>query len=1326
MKPRVAIVFDNSVRPETTGTYVRRALGEVAEVEHLLPTDLGRSRTDASDLILAVDEGLSYRFPFNLHPLALWAIDTHLDFERLLKQAEQARFVFCAQWDGVEKFRQAGIDNAVWLPLACDPELHGQQSVEKQFDVAFVGNSFPGPRHDLLELIRREFPNTFVGQRYYEEMARTYSAARIVFNRSVANDVNMRVFEALASGSLLVTNDLTENGQAELFRDGEHLVTYRTAEELIDKLRFYLIHDEARERIARRGREEVLAKHTYRHRVEAILNHVATRRSLAFVPSTVEREPSEKECSYYQFARPELVALVPASARRVLDIGCGAGFLGAALKQRQPVEVWGVERDGQTAAGANMRLDRVVCGDAETLNGELPTGHFDCIVLGDILEHLRRPNQLLERARTWLSEGGCLVASLPNVRHHSVVAGLLEGNWTYEAAGLLDDDHLRFFTRREIEKLFFRAGFDITAREVVPGPGYAEWQAAGRPGCVQVGGLCITGLVPEDAEEFYVYQYLLKAERTPHREYGFTSIIVPTHNGLDYTRQCLESIRRLTDEPYELIVVDNGSTDGTVAYLESLDGIRLIRNSENRGFPAAINQGIAAARGCHLLLLNNDTIVTTGWLRRMLDVLHSNPQIGLVGPVSNCVSGEQQVETNYRDLSQLDGLAWDWSRTHRGVMRITDRLVGFCLLLKRDVLDQIGGLDERFGLGCFDDDDLCRRALAAGFQAVIADEVFIHHFGGVTFRALGVDFGQVMEENRQRYEQKWADPTPVAKLPDSTAMNAPQFSLEADPEGGLLLRRKKIRLSLCMIVRDNEHTIRAALEGIRPWVDEMIVVDTGSLDRTPEICRELGARVYRFPWCDDFSAARNESLKHAVGEWIFWMDSDDTISEHCGRKLRELADGVHDPQVLGYILQVHCPGPPDEGPPDCTVVDHVKLIRNRPDLRFEGRIHEQLLPAIRRAAGEVGWTDLYVVHSGSDHSLAGRQQKLERDLRILLQELRERPKHPFVLFNLGMTHADAKQHDDAIRFLRRCLAVSTPDESHVRKAYALLISSLAQAERDDEAWQFCEEGLRLFPDDKELLFRSAMLHHHFGRLEAAVQTYLRVLREPESRHFTSVDVGLAGHKARHNLALVYEDLGRSNDAEQEWCRILDELPDYRPAARALGEQLLRLQRYDDLQRTTAEMRSRPALRVEAALLDAKRDEAQGHFGLARDTLETTVREAPHDRTALHELCRFLFERVDPLEAEAPLSRLLELDPEDAAALHNFGTLLLRKGLPDSAASSLSRSLELRPRSPATRQLLQQALEACGSPHADGMNPTHRFNKWPVVNAGSEKSTEVIH
>ena len=182
--------------------------------------------------------------------------------------------MFAAQRDGVELLRGIGVSSASWLPLACDPDVHRKHELAKQYDVAFVGNIFPGPRGDLLGLIQRRYPNSFVGQCYFDEMARTYSAARIAFNRSIRNDVNMRVFEAVACGSMLLTNDLSDNGLGELFRDGVHLATYREQEDLLDKLAFYLEREAFASGSPRPGARRPIAKHTYGHRMETVLTTV--------------------------------------------------------------------------------------------------------------------------------------------------------------------------------------------------------------------------------------------------------------------------------------------------------------------------------------------------------------------------------------------------------------------------------------------------------------------------------------------------------------------------------------------------------------------------------------------------------------------------------------------------------------------------------------------------------------------------------------------------------------------------------------------------------------------------------------------------------------------------------------------------------------------------------------------------------------------------------------------------------------------------------------------------------------------------------------------
>ncbi len=1322
---RVAIIFDNKVRPDTTGVYCRRALGILAEVEHFLPSELSRIPRRGFDLYLNIDDGLEYYLPRDLRPCAWWAIDTHLNYDWCLKRAGDFDFVFAAQRDGAERMRADGIAPAAWLPLACDPEIHRKHDVPKTFNVSFVGHVFPGPRAELVALLQERFREVFVGQCFFDEMARTYSASRTVFNRSIRNDINMRVFEALACGSLLVTNDLRENGQEELFRDGVHLATYGDAEELLEKVAYYLAHEEARERVAAAGCAEVLAKDTYRHRLERLLYEVESQLpTVVSVPASSGADAPAAPAAQTAVSGPrarstealvppndssgtgptadgqsELLTLLPETAQRILLVGDGLDPLANTLRARRPADVITVEANPEAAPFAQSGLDEPLTGNAEEKASPFEAGSFDAILCADALARVRDPAAWLLQVRGWLRPEGRLALTVPNVRHHSVVRQLLDGNWTYGPPGILDPRHRRFFTRRDVEKALFRAGFAIDTLRAVPSPDDNGRQADARAGRVRVGRLHVGGMRPEEAEEFYVARYLVRAAPAQVPDYGLTSIIIVTHNQLAYTRQCVESIYRCTDEPFELVFVDNGSTDGTPEYLRSLAEAKVVANGENRGFPAAVNQGIREAAGNQVLLLNNDCLATTGWLARLLRALHRDPRIGLVGPCSNCVSGEQQVAVTYDDVDELDGFSWDWGKAHDGCTEDTDRLVGFCLLIRREVVDKVGLLDEQFGVGCFEDDDYCLRAIREGYRAVIARDAFVHHFGGRTFVGSGVDFAALMSQNERLFRAKWREPPrpdPPSAAPRAGAEPAAgPLSLGVAPAGGLRLKREKVRLSLCMIVRDSARTIRACLESVRPWVDEIVVVDTGSKDDTPRIVQELGARLFHFPWCDSFSAARNESLRHARGEWIFWMDSDDTIDPENGRKLRELLRRPADPSVLGYVIQVHCPGPEKDGVADVTVVDHVKLFRNRPDLRFERRIHEQIIPAIRRAGGDIAWTDLFVVHSGADHSPEGEKRKLERDLRLLHLELKEQPDHPFTLFNLGMTYADAGRHRKAVRFLRRSIAKSGPQESQLRKAYALLVSCYLEMGQQKRAWKLCRQGLKLFPQDEELRFRKGILLHGLGRLREAVQTYLELLENPGERHFTSVVQGITGFRARHNLAVVYSDLAELSHAEDQWRLVVQEVPGYREGWKALGEVLVRQKKYKEALEVALQLTGDPALSAEGSILRSRVVASQGDIRAARKELERAVAECPDDLEPLRALCQLLFEHADPLDAERALTELSRRDSADAAARHNLGTVYLSQNRYAEAVDVYGDSLRLRPDSPATYLNLGYALREYG-------------------------------
>lgn len=166
------------------------------------------------------------------------------------------------------------------------------------------------------------------------------------------------------------------------------------------------------------------------------------------------------------------------------------------------------------------------------------------------------------------------------------------------------------------------------------------------------------------------------------------SIVILTHNQIGMTRRCLDSILKQTPEEIELIIVDNASTDGTVEFLKEQPDVKLILNRENAGFPKGCNQGATIATGDNILFLNNDTVVTENWLGNMLRVLYSSEKVGLVGPVSNFCAYPQQLPVTYREIGELDEFARDNALKNAGRSMAYPRLVGFCLLAKKRVLDE--------------------------------------------------------------------------------------------------------------------------------------------------------------------------------------------------------------------------------------------------------------------------------------------------------------------------------------------------------------------------------------------------------------------------------------------------------------------------------------------------------------------------------------------------------------------------------------------------------------------------------------------------------------
>jgi glycosyltransferase involved in cell wall biosynthesis len=223
------------------------------------------------------------------------------------------------------------------------------------------------------------------------------------------------------------------------------------------------------------------------------------------------------------------------------------------------------------------------------------------------------------------------------------------------------------------------------------------------------------------------------------------------------------------------------------------------------------------------------------------------------------------------------------------------------------------------------------------------------------------------------------------------------------------------RISLTMIVKNESATLGRCLASVRDLVDEIIVVDTGSSDNTKDIARQYDAGIFDLPWPDSFAAARNESIRHASGQWLLWLDADEYFDDAQRSKLRQLISGLSDKNTAYVLLQrsVAANG-------SAVLVSQVRLFRNHPAIRWDYRVHEQILPSLKRAGHTIRNTDIVIEHSGYlDPAL--RLKKLDRNLRLLNLDLAERPNDPFTLFNLGWSFADSGRLSDAIPLLQRSL-----------------------------------------------------------------------------------------------------------------------------------------------------------------------------------------------------------------------------------------------------------------------------------------------------------------
>ena len=286
------IVLVSSLQSTATAVYFAKALREafssvlvISDVPHPMANivvrecfDLPKALKQASfvpNLLLFIEGGTMRLLPMGLEKLecitAWYAIDTHTDYKKHLYLSRLFDLTFVAQKEYLHKLMEDGVSRAHWLPLACEPSIYPREALPRLWDIAYVGSADPlvhPVRHQLLDALSKVFPKMWRGRASVQEMGEIYSQARLVFNKSLNNDVNMRFFEAMGSGAVLLTDPVTNNGIDELFRKNEHYFEYHDQDELLELANKLLADPVRLEQLGAASKAWVLQHHTYAQRVQ--------------------------------------------------------------------------------------------------------------------------------------------------------------------------------------------------------------------------------------------------------------------------------------------------------------------------------------------------------------------------------------------------------------------------------------------------------------------------------------------------------------------------------------------------------------------------------------------------------------------------------------------------------------------------------------------------------------------------------------------------------------------------------------------------------------------------------------------------------------------------------------------------------------------------------------------------------------------------------------------------------------------------------------------------------------------------------------------------
>jgi len=363
-------------------------------------------------------------------------------------------------------------------------------------------------------------------------------------------------------------------------------------------------------------------------------------------------------------------------------------------------------------------------------------------------------------------------------------------------------------------------------------------------------------------------------------------------------------------------------------------------------------------------------------------------------------------------------------------------------------------------------------------------------------------------------------------------------------------------LGAVMIVKNEEERLGDILSDIRNVVDEICIVDTGSSDGTIALAESFGARIERFPWCNDFSAARNHSLACAKSDYLLWLDADDRIDEGSVKALLKLKTRLRPEKDRAYTLKIlgRSKDMPD------TLSYQTRIIPNREGVLFEGRVHEQILPSLKRTGVTIEPVDITIMHTGY-HDPGTRRAKARRNLDILADELRAGKDTASQHFFIAMACIGLEDYGQCLEHLYKARE-KRADEDWLHFSYTISTECLLKLGRTDEALLEISEGIGLFGKSPLLHYYLGLVYSKTGRFTEAAEVFKKAATLPQR-----IDSYPTPPDLKNAILIQYgtalEKAGLTNEAIGVYTRALKSGSCHKPLHQALGMVLLQTGRIDE-------------------------------------------------------------------------------------------------------------------------------------------------------------------